>query len=182
MKNLGKKWKKKKKEKKGKNARMMQSLRGCCSHACCGSYVDRWQVTSGLFSLSHSRSARLFSRFRSVACVHVQAEHSGWKQHNKTTELTRQTSATAFHNLCLDHHEISAPPLGWDWSADPHDQLKRHGRFRQDQLFARRNSARLPQLGSRICCSVLGSAPFSARLSLACARKSRTQHCRTHSL
>ena len=30
------------------------------------------------------------------------------KADNKKTELTRQTSATAFHNLCLDDHEVSA--------------------------------------------------------------------------
>ena len=55
-------------------------------------------------------------------------------------------------------------------------------RFRQCYVFARRSSTRLPQLGSRIGCSVLGSAPFSARSSLACARKMKPFMATTHTV
>ena len=69
------------------------------------------------------------------------------KADNKKTELTRQTSAAVFHNFCLDDH------------LHPHDQLRRHVRFRPDQLCARRTSPSFPNLAHALFARFLGRRP-----------------------
>ena len=57
----------------------------------------------------------MFRQLNSGVSKNTQAE-----SRQQDNWFTRQTSAPAFHNFCRDDHEISAPPLGWEWFADLH--------------------------------------------------------------
>ena len=133
--------------------------------------VDRWQVTSGHCRLDiHSQDHSLSHTCTCTGSLSVM-------------QIQARTTETGIDQVLHGTHEQlrTSSRLRSTWTVT----IRRHRRIPSIHVFARRNSARLPQLGSRIGCSVVGLAPFSLvvldRVLLA-RGKVGLHHCRTHSL